>query len=312
MWHTSATLSARCISEETMDSISCKAYGKINLSLDVVGKRTDGYHLVRMVMQQVGIYDSIEIQKTAGTDISVSTESGEIPTGPDNLVFRAADVMRKTFGITDGLSIHLIKRIPVAAGMAGGSSDAAAVFRGIRDLYELPADNRRLEELALPLGADIPYCIAGGTQLSEGIGEVLTVLPPSPSCTLLVVKPDLYIATPAVYKAFDHIPENEVIHPDVDAQVDAIRKGDLFGVAKTCGNVLEQQTGADHPVIGQLERFFLSHGALQSIMTGSGPTVFAIYDDHAKAEQAMEELKRVESFASFQKFVTGFVPGMDA
>lgn len=289
-----------------MSEITGKAHGKINLNLDVTGKREDGYHLVRMVMQTVDICDTVTVTETEGNEIELTTDSGKIPSGPENLVWRAADVMRREYGLTGGLRIHLDKRIPIAAGMAGGSADAAAVFRLLRELYRLDASDEKLQELALPLGADIPYCIAGGTQLSEGIGEVLTKLPAPPECTLLVCKPDLDVPTPWVYREYDSIPAEEIRHPDVDGLIDAIREKDLAKMCRLFGNVLEQKTGAEYPVIGRLERFFLNHGALGSIMTGSGPTVFAVYDDQDAAEAAFAALEEEKEFRNFQKFLTDF------
>ena len=285
-----------------------KAYGKINLSLDVLGRRQDGYHLVKMVMQTVDICDTVTVktlEPCPEQEIRVVTDSGEIPSGPDNLVFRVADVMCKYAGIRDSLEISIVKRIPVAAGMAGGSTDAAAVFRILRDLYSPETDDKKLQELALPLGADIPYCIQGRTQLSEGIGEILTILPAPPECSLIIVKPDLYVSTGWVYTNYDSIPEDEVRHPDVDRQVKAIREGDLAGLAAACGNVLEQKTGAVYPVIGELEAFLEERGAVRAIMTGSGPTVFGIFDDEAVRDAAFRQLE--EQYPSFQKFRSCFV-----
>lgn len=292
------------------NSITVKAYGKINLSLDVTGRRDDGYHLVRMIMQTVDIYDTVTITADptaaeAEGGIAIRTDSGHIPGGPDNLVWRAADVMKREFAITDPLTIDLVKRIPIAAGMAGGSSDAAAVFRGIRDMYHLDVTDTRLQELALPLGADIPYCITGGTQLSEGIGEILTPLPTPPACTLLVVKPDLYVSTGWVYNAFDSIPAEDVIHPDVDAMIAANARGDLQGICSTLGNVLEQKTGAEYPIIGELEQFFRDHGCDGTLMTGSGPTVFAIYSDNETAATAYTALH--STYPNYQMFIAQFV-----
>lgn len=281
------------------------AYGKINLSLDVIGRRADGYHLVCMIMQTVGIADTIEIREMDKEEISVETDSGHIPDGPDNLVWKAADIMRREYGLKSGLSIHLTKRIPIAAGMAGGSADAAAVMRALRRMYALDAPDHRLEELALPIGADVPYCIAGGTQLSEGIGEVLTVLPHAPQCSLVVVKPDLYVSTGWVYKAFDGIPGEEIRHPDVDAMAACIDRGDLRGMASLCGNVLEQKTGQEYPVIGELERFLSESGAVRALMTGSGPTVFGIFEDKEKAQRALDGLN--DRYPDFQRFLTEFV-----
>ncbi len=295
-----------------MNSITEKAYGKLNLSLDVCGRRTDGYHLVRMIMQTVNIFDTVILTKNEGQDIILTTDSGRIPAGPDNLVVRAAQVMRREYHISSGLDIHLSKRIPIAAGMAGGSADAAAVFRGMNRLFSAGASAKRLRELALPLGADIPYCISGGTQLCEGIGEILTPVPGMPDCGLIVVKPDLDVSTGWVYKAFDSIPEDELHHPDVGGMADAIRRGDLPGIAGRLGNVLEQKTGAEYPVIGELENFLLQHGAMGSIMTGSGPTVFALFDGKAAAHETFLALSAVPAYMSFRKFETEFTCQMPA
>lgn len=290
-----------------MDEISGRAYGKINLSLDVVGRREDGYHLVRMIMQTVDIYDTITVRRTGGAGIALRTDSGILPSDPSNLVWRAADVMCNAFGLSDGLEILLEKRIPIAAGMAGGSADAAAVFRLLRTMYGLDVADERLEELALPLGADIPFCIKGGTQLCEGIGEVLTPLPTPPEAALVVCKPDLYVATPWVYKAYDSIPEEEIRHPDVDGMLCAIREGSLSGICRQLGNVLEQQTGAAYPVIGRLESFFAEHGATGCRMTGSGPTVFAVYEDEDAADAAYGILRECPEYRNFQCFRAGFI-----
>lgn len=303
-----------------MDSVTGKAYGKVNLSLDVTGRREDGYHLVRMVMQTVDIYDTVTVMRSAAEqenggqqepEIRVDIDNAAIPSGPANIAWKAADVMCRTYGLSDPLLIRIEKRIPAAAGMAGGSADAAAVFRQIRDLYELKIPDQELQKLALPLGADIPYCITGGTQLSEGIGEILTRLPDAPRNTLLVVKPDIDVSTGWVYKEFDSIPADEVRHPDVDGMVRAIREHDLAEMCSYFGNVLEQKTGAEYPVIGKLERFFLKHGALNSMMTGSGPTVFAVYDDPEAADAAFEKLNAEPSCAAFMKFRTEFIAGYD-
>lgn len=291
----------------TARSLTECAYGKINLSLDVTGRREDGYHLVRMVMQTVDICDTITITRTDGTGIETQSDSGAIPSGSDNLVWRAADVMRKTYALADGLCIYIKKKIPVAAGMAGGSADAAAVFRILRRMYDLELSDAELEKLALPLGADIPYCITGGTKLCEGIGEVLTDLPSPPPCTLLVIRPDVLVSTGWVYKAFDTIPAGAVRHPDVDGMVRAISAGNIGDLCRYLGNVLEQQTGISHPVIGELERFCLERGALGSIMTGSGPTVFAVYDDSKKAAATLQELNTVPAYRDFMKWETQFV-----
>lgn len=291
-------------------SITGKAYGKINLSLDVTGRRADGYHLVRMIMQTVDIFDTVTITGSEGDDIVLTTDSGALPSGPSNLVWRAADVMRREYGLTGGLTIHLDKRIPIAAGMAGGSADAAAVFRLLNAMYELGASDEELRRLALPLGADIPYCVTGGTCLCEGIGEVLTRLPAPPESTLLVCKPALDVSTAWVYTEYDSIPAGEIRHPDVDGMVKAIGEGDLSGMCARFGNVLEQKTGAEYPVISRLEQFFLENGALGSIMTGSGPTVFAVFAEKNEARKAFARLEQHPEFSAFQRFLTGFADGI--
>ena len=290
-----------------MNEISGKAYGKLNLSLDVTGRRADGYHLVRMVMQTVDIYDTVTIRKTDRREVEVQTDSGKIPSGKGNLVWQAAEVMRRRYGIADGLCIQLEKRVPIAAGMAGGSADAAAAFRLLRDAYVPEVTDEQLRQLALPLGADIPYCITGGTQLCEGIGEVLTALPAAPSCTLILIKPDIDVSTGWVYHEYDRIPEAQVRHPDVDAQAQAIRRGDLGGVCRCLGNVLEQKTGEVYPIIGELERYCLQRGARGACMTGSGPTVFAIYDDAAAADRTCAELQEEPAYRHFAAFRTKFI-----
>lgn len=293
-----------------MESITRKAYGKINLCLDVTGKREDGYHLVRMIMQTVDIYDTVTIEKNDSGKVTLEVEGSTLSAGPDNLVCRAAELMRTEYGIRDGLAIRLEKHIPIAAGMAGGSADAAAVLVGIRDLYGLFVGNVRLRELGLMLGADIPYCIEGGTALCEGIGEVLTALPDWMQCRLVVVKPDIDVSTPWVYRGFDSIPEGEIRHPDVDGMVDAIKKRNLAAMAACCGNVLEQKTGSVYPVIGELESVLKQEGALNAVMTGSGPTVFGIFSEQEKAERAMDRLSR--DYPSFERFLTCFVdPGLE-
>ena len=293
-----------------MNEISGKAFGKLNLSLDVTGRRGDGYHLVRMVMQTVDVYDTVTIRRTARREIEVETDGGTLPAGPGNLVWQAAHVMRRRYGITDGLSIHLKKRIPIAAGMAGGSADAAAVFRLLREWYVPEASNEDLERLSLPLGADIPYCITGGTKLCEGIGEVLTPLPTAPACFLVIVRPDISVSTGWVYREFDGIPTQEVRHPDVDGQVNAIRRGDLGGMCDCLGNVLEQKTGEVYPVIGGLERYCLAQGARGALMTGSGPTVFAVYNEKDRADAAFARLQEEPAYQSFMKFRAEFTGEM--
>ncbi len=294
-----------------MTKVTEEACAKINLGLDVTGRREDGYHLVRMIMQTVDIRDVLEAERTEGTSeeafsVELSTDSSEIPAGQDNLICRAMTRMAEAYGLRGHCRVHLTKRIPVAAGLAGGSTDAAAACRALRRLYDLNVSDRELQELLLPLGADIPYCVTGGTQLSEGIGEILTRLPSPPPCALIVVKPPAAVSTAGVYKAIDAMPSYP--HPDIDGQLQALEDGDLRALAERCANVLELVTGERYPLIRELEEHFEARGAITACMSGSGPTVFAIYDpsDREKAQQALEEMGGQERFNGCRGFLTGF------
>ena len=265
------------------------AYAKINLSLDILGRMENGYHIVKMVMQTIDLSDELIFETDdrdcpASMEITLASDNGEIPAGEDNLIVRAVRRMEAKYRIRKDLKITLKKRFPVAAGLAGGSTDAAAALRAVRDLFVPEVSDEELQKIGVTLGADIPYCITGGTQLSEGIGEVLTVLPDAPQCGLVIVKPPVGVSTGEVYKRYDSL--EEITHPDIDAQIRAIREGDLAAMANQCGNVLEEVTGAMYPLIGEIERFFEEEGALVSRMSGSGPTVFAVFADEQEAGRA--------------------------
>lgn len=272
------------------DTLTRKAYAKINLGLDVVRRLENGYHEVRMIMQTVGIYDVLTF-RAAQSGIRITTDSGELPVGEDNLIYRAARLLMESGNVQEGVEIHLEKHIPIAAGMAGGSSDAAATLLGLNDLFSLGMKEQRLRELGVRIGADVPYCIMGGTALAEGIGEVLTPLPPAPSCVLLVAKPDIQVSTRYVYEHLDAAGVRQ--HPDIDGMRHAIEDGDLSGVTARLGNVLETVTAKRYPVIAQIKEEMLAGGALGSLMSGSGPTVFGIYSGEEQAGQALEQLRRL-------------------
>ena len=238
-------------------------------------------------------------------EITLAADSGEIPGGEDNLIVRAVRRMEYKYGIRRDLRITLNKNIPVAAGMAGGSTDAAAALRAVRDLFVPDVSDEELQKIGVTLGADIPYCVTGGTQLSEGIGEVLTVLPDAPQCGLVICKPPVGVSTGEVYKRYDSL--QEVRHPDIDAQIEAIRKGDLAGMAGECGNVLEEVTGALYPRIGEIERFFEREGAIVSKMSGSGPTVFAIFADMEEAARAARAFEEADKEKDCKVIVCDFV-----
>ena len=274
-----------------MDKIQLKALAKINLGLDVLRRREDGYHEVKMIMQTIGLHDDLETRKTKTPGIQVKTNLYYLPTNENNLVYKAAKLLMDEFQIQDGVSIQLKKRIPVAAGMAGGSSDGAAVLWGINQMYGLGLSMQALMERGVRLGADVPYCIQRGTALAEGIGEKLSVLPPMPKCTILIAKPGISVSTKFVYEnlhANDLKPEQ---HPDVDSMIEAMRQKDLGLLCSRMGNVLETVTIPAYPVINEIKRTMMDNGAIGSMMSGSGPTVFGIFDSPAAAKQAVKAVR---------------------
>lgn len=292
------------------ERLELKAYGKINLGLDVVRKREDGYHEVRMIMQTVGVYDRILMERTGASGLTVGTNLPFIPKNEGNLAYRAAKLLMEEFQIQEGLRIQIKKYIPVAAGMAGGSSDAAAVLVGVNRLFRLGLTKKMLMERGVQLGADVPYCILRGTALSEGIGEILTELPPAPPCTVLLAKPPVSVSTKAVYGKLRANELGPSDHPDIDGMAEAIRNQDLDGVISRLGNVLEKVTIPDHPEIGAIKRIMLEYGAEGALMSGSGPTVFGIYKDKAAAEAAYAYLRREENAQlARQVYLTGFYSG---
>ena len=292
-----------------MRSVKQKAYAKINLSLDILGRLENGYHIVKMVMQTIDLSDELifetQDRECPSMEVTLVTDNGEIPGGEDNLIVRAVRRMEYKYGIRRDLRITLKKNIPVAAGMAGGSTDAAAALRAVRDLFVPDVSDEELQKIGVTLGADIPYCVTGGTQLSEGIGEVLTVLPDAPQCGLVICKPPVGVSTGEVYKRYDSL--EDVRHPDIDAQIEAIRRGDLAGMAGECGNVLEEVTGAMYPRIGEIERFFEQEGALVSKMSGSGPTVFAVFADKQEAARAAQAFEAADEAKDCRIIVCDFV-----
>ena len=285
------------------------AYAKINLSLDVLGRLDNGYHIVKMVMQTIDLYDELVFEtqdrECPSMEITLVTDSGEIPGGEDNLIVRAVRRMEAKYGIRRDLKITLKKNIPVAAGMAGGSTDAAAALRAVRDLFVPEVSDEELQKIGVSLGADIPYCVTGGTQLSEGIGEVLAVLPDAPQCGLVVCKPPVDVSTAEIYKKYDSL--ESVTHPDIEAQLEAISRGNLEGMARQCGNVLEEVTGPMYPEIGEIEKFFESKGALVSRMTGSGPTVFAIFANREEAQCAADAFEAVNTDENCKVIASKFI-----
>ncbi len=272
-----------------MNSIRLKARAKINLGLDIIGVRGDGYHEVRMVMQTIGLYDDIYIEKTREQTVELMTNLSFLPTNENNLMVKAAQLLMEEFDITSGIRMRLNKFIPVAAGLAGGSSDAAAVLFGMNRMFDLGLSMRELMKRGVKIGADVPYCIMRGTALAEGIGEKLTKLPAMPRCSVLVAKPAINVSTRMVYEAFDKTEITE--HPDIDGILAALERGQLCDVAAHMGNILEQVTIPMYPVIASIRHDMLEHGAIQAMMSGSGPTVFGLFHEEKDAKHCLELLK---------------------
>ena len=266
-----------------------QAFAKINLGLDVLGKREDGYHEVRMIMQTIRMYDQLDMRKSEEPGIHLTTNKKYIPVDENNLVWRAAKLMMDTCGIMEGVSIHLHKVIPVAAGMAGGSSDAAATLVGMNRLFHCGLSKEKLMELGVQIGADVPYCVLRGTALAEGIGEKLTVLPPMPDCWILIGKPGISVSTKYVYTTLDL--NTDTVHPDIDGMKKALEDGNLYGITERMGNVLQDVTIPAYPEVERIKEQMKTLGAVNAMMSGSGPTVFGLFDDREKAKQAYARLR---------------------
>lgn len=284
-----------------MENIKLKALAKINLGLDVIRRREDGYHEVRMIMQTIHLYDTLELVRTKEPGIAITANLDFLPTDENNLIYKAAKLMQDVFHIEEGIAVDLQKRIPVAAGMAGGSTDAAAVLYGMNELFHLGLKRQKLMELGVKIGADVPYCLMRGTALAEGIGEKLRSLPPMPKCAVLIAKPGIGISTKFVYDNLEL--DEHTVHPDIDRQIAAIREGRLKDAAAYMGNVLETVTVSRYPVIDQIKRCMMESGAINAMMSGSGPTVFGLFEDEDTAKEAYREM--VSSRLAKQVYLTG-------
>ncbi len=286
-----------------MDKLQLKAYGKINLGLDVIRKRPDGYHDLDMIMQMVDVYDDVIIEKKAGEEIVVKADAAVLSNGKDNLAYMAAKMLFDEFGIKSGVEITIHKRIPIAGGMAGGSSDCATTLIGINEMFNLGLSKQQLMERGVKLGADVPYCVLGGTAIARGIGEVLTPLPTPPQCHVIIAKPPISVSTAYVY---GHIRPDEITkRPDIEQMTLAIKEQDLNKLSDLLYNVMEEVTVSEYPVIEKLKSIMLENGALNSIMSGSGPTVFGLFDDREKAQAAMKALESKE--LTEQLYLTKFI-----
>ena len=275
-----------------MNQMRLKALAKINLGLDVLRRKEDGYHEVKMIMQTINLHDQIHMKKIEEDEIKIRTNLYYLPNNENNLAYKAAKMLKDEFHLPGGVSINLKKVIPVAAGMAGGSSDAAAVLFGMNKMYGLKLSMQELMDRGVKLGADVPYCIMRGTALAEGIGEKLTKLPAMPKCHILIAKPPINVSTKFVYEnlhANDLKPED---HPPVDVQLEALKEGDLEKLVANMGNVLERVTVPEYPVIDEIKQLMMENGALGSMMSGSGPTVFGIFTSYSKAKEAYEKIEK--------------------
>mgnify|MGYP000346871766 CR=1 FL=1 len=267
-----------------------RAFAKINLGLDILRKREDGYHEVRMIMQTIQMYDVLEMKKVKKPGISLSVNYPYIPSDERNLVYKAAKLLMDEFQVKEGVDIRLEKFIPVAAGMAGGSSDAAAAMVGINHLFKLGLSENDLMDRAVNIGADVPYCIMRGTALAEGIGEKLTRIAQVPDCYVLIGKPGIGVSTKTAYESLqlDKIQS----HPDIDGMIRDIENGNLLAMTDKMGNVFESGIIGKYPVIGEIKDLMEANGALKAMMSGSGPTVFGIFDDREKMEAAAAVLRQ--------------------
>jgi 4-diphosphocytidyl-2-C-methyl-D-erythritol kinase len=284
---------------KTMDELAVKALAKINLGLDVLRRREDGYHEVKMVMQTIHLYDQLHLKKIE-SGIYLETNLGFLPVDESNLAYRAARLMKEKYQIEEGIDIRLNKRIPVAAGMAGGSTDAAGVLYGINELFNLGIKRKELMELGVQIGADVPYCIMRGTALAEGIGEKLTSLPPMVKCPVVIAKPQVSVSTKYVYENLKL--DEHTQHPDIDALIQNIRTKDLPAIAGSMGNLLETITAKKYPEIEKIKELMRENGALNAMMSGSGPTVFGLFDELETAKMAAAIVR--QSGLARQVFVT--------
>ncbi|MDR5587738.1 MULTISPECIES: 4-(cytidine 5'-diphospho)-2-C-methyl-D-erythritol kinase [Clostridium] len=268
--------------------MNIKAYAKINISLDVIGKREDGYHLLKMIMQNIDLYDIVQVEKIP-SGISLKCNKSYVPTDERNLAYKAANLFKETYNIKSGICINIEKNIPVSAGLAGGSTDAAAVLKIMNKMFNINASQQELMNLGLNLGADVPYCICGGTALCEGIGEKVTKLKPFRNKILVVVKPPFGVSTKEVYKAFDL--SKVIFHPKTNELISNIKKNNIDFIANNMKNLLENVTLGRYKIISTIKEEINTCGALGSMMSGSGPTVFGFFDDMLKAQKCYEKMK---------------------
>lgn len=266
-----------------------KAYAKINISLDVVGKREDGYHLLKMIMQSIDLYDEINLNKIE-SGIEITCNKQYVPTDERNIAYKAAKIFLDKYKIKGGVHIDINKNIPVAAGLAGGSTDGAAVLRGLAKLYDVHVSPKKIMKLGLSIGADVPYCIMGGTALCEGIGEKIRKLKPFRNNILVLVKPKFGVSTKEVYKNFDITKVYK--HPRTESLIEAMKKGNLEYVSSNMKNLLENVTLQKYSSLRNIKEKMVGFGAMGAMMSGSGPTIFAFFEDMPKAQKCFLNMKK--------------------
>ena len=278
-----------------MAAITEQAYAKLNISLDVVGRRDDGYHDLVMVMQTISLSDEITLALREGPGVEASCNFHYIPTDERNLAVKAAGCFLRYAGKEEqGVSIQVKKNIPVGTGMAGGSADAAAVLRGMNQLFGQPFERKDLEKMAQEIGSDVAFCVAGGTALAHGRGEILQDLIPFPDCTILVCKPEFSISTPELFRKIDQAPVR--IRPDTEGLLAALEKQDLRGICMRMYNVFEDIDDRRMRTVKEIKGTMLDHGALGTVMTGTGSAVFGVYSDEKSAQNACDALKKEYRF----------------
>lgn len=275
-----------------MKELTIPAYAKINLTLDVLGKRPDGYHDLSMVMQSVSLADQVIIRETGEEGFTLKTDLGFLPGADKNIAGVAARAFARHTGVDlSGLEIELQKHIPVCAGTAGGSSDGAAVLRGLNRWFSCGLSLRHLAEIGEEVGSDVPYCVLGCTALAEGRGEKLTCLPALPDCHIVLCKPGFSVSTPELFRRIDELKLR--FHPDTAGVLAALEEGDLAGVSRRMFNVFEEALPAQRrAVVEEIKSTLLSRGALGACMSGTGPTVFGIFDNAESARSVTDELKQ--------------------
>lgn len=271
-----------------MEELILDSHGKINLGLDVLYKRTDGYHEINTIMQEIDLKDRV-ILKNMEEGIKIESTDPDLPIDESNLAYKAWEKIREKTGVKRGIHIKMEKNIPIAAGLAGGSSNGATVLKGLNRLWDLKLSEKELMDIGVEIGADIPFCILGGTARAEGIGEKLTSIKNFSGKMLLLANPGIPVSTPYVYGNLNLEGKERI---DIDSLVEYIEENDLPGLASSMENIMEEVVIREHPLVGEIKDQMMDHGALGALMTGSGPTVFGFFDDEEKLKACKKELEK--------------------